>query len=52
MADRKMPKFLDALKLAIAQSLEEAPPEMGKKEIAGVAQRFQICIQAEESRKG
>ena len=45
--DKRKPKCLDTLKLAIAQSLEEMPLEMVQKAILGLAMRAHLCIQAE-----
>ena len=46
MADRRIPQFLGARNLEIAQSLEETPLEMGRKEIICQAHRPHLCIQA------
>ena len=45
--DKRKPKCLGALKLAIAQSLEGMPLEMAQKAILGLAKRAKLCIQAE-----
>ena len=45
--DKRKPKFLGALKLAPAQSLDEMLIGIVQKAIIGVANRAKLCIKAE-----
>ena len=47
--DKKKPKRLDTLKVAIKKSVEELPMEMARKALAGFRKRARLCIQEDGS---